>query len=97
MILGCDGLWEVSKLFVCGFAVLYKNISFCLYISKFAAHTQCNRFQVFGPSDAVGFVQKLLKEGLHVSTVSRRLVKEAVKERRCKDNCTAIVIVFKRV
>lgn len=61
MILGCDGLWEVSKLFVCGFAVLYKNISFCLYISKFAAHTQCNRFQVFGPSDAVGFVQKLLK------------------------------------
>ncbi|CAG7869243.1 unnamed protein product [Brassica rapa] len=53
-------------------------------------------WEVFGPSDAVGFVQKLLKEGLPVSTISRRLVKEAVKERRCKDNCTAIVIVFKR-
>ncbi|EOA37390.1 hypothetical protein CARUB_v10011250mg [Capsella rubella] len=53
-------------------------------------------WEVFGPSDAVGFVQKLLKEGLPVSVISRRLVKEAVKERRCKDNCTAIVIVFKR-
>ena len=37
-----------------------------------------------------------LQEGLPVSTISRRLVKEAVKERRCKDNCTAIVIVFRR-
>ncbi|KAK2397412.1 protein-serine/threonine phosphatase [Trifolium repens] len=51
---------------------------------------------VFGPSDAVDFVQKLLNEGLPVTTVSRRLVKEAVRERRCKDNCTAIVIAFKR-
>ncbi|CAH2037065.1 unnamed protein product [Thlaspi arvense] len=53
-------------------------------------------WEVFGTSDAVGFVQKLLKEGLSVSTISRRLVKEAAKERHCKDNCTAIVIVFKR-
>ncbi|KAK7271210.1 hypothetical protein RJT34_26920 [Clitoria ternatea] len=52
---------------------------------------------VFGPSDAVDFVQKLLNEGLPVTTVSRRLVREAVRERRCKDNCTAIVIVFKRI
>ncbi|KAK1552617.1 hypothetical protein Q3G72_020324 [Acer saccharum] len=50
---------------------------------------------VFGPSDAVDFVQNLLQEGLSVTAVSRRLVKEAVLERRCKDNCTAIVIVFK--
>lgn len=50
---------------------------------------------VFGPGDAVDFVQKLLKEGLSVTAVSRRLVREAVLERRCKDNCTAIVIVFK--
>ncbi|ESR64938.1 putative protein phosphatase 2C 8 [Citrus sinensis] len=49
---------------------------------------------VFGPSDAVEFVQKLLKEGLSVTAVSRRLVREAVLERRCKDNCTAIVIIF---
>ncbi|CAN8292723.1 unnamed protein product [Cochlearia groenlandica] len=53
-------------------------------------------WEVFGTSDAVGFVQKLLQEGLPVSTISRRLVKEAVKERHCKDNCTAIIIVFKR-
>ncbi|XP_024030345.1 probable protein phosphatase 2C 8 isoform X4 [Morus notabilis] len=50
---------------------------------------------VFGPSDAVDFVHKLLKEGLPVATVSRRLVREAVLERRCKDNCTAILIVFR--
>lgn len=51
---------------------------------------------VFGPSDAVEFVDKLLKEGLPVTAVTRRLVKEAVRERHCKDNCTAIVIVFRR-
>ncbi|PIN17882.1 Serine/threonine protein phosphatase [Handroanthus impetiginosus] len=51
---------------------------------------------VFGPSDAVDFVHKLLKEGLPVTAVSRRLVREAVRERRCKDNCTAIVIVFRK-
>ncbi|BBH04136.1 Protein phosphatase 2C family protein, partial [Prunus dulcis] len=45
--------------------------------------------------DAVAFVQKLLKEGLPVSTISRRLVKEAVRERRCKDNCTVIIIMFR--
>lgn len=50
---------------------------------------------VFGPSDAIDFVQTLLKEGLSVTAISRRLVREAVRERRCKDNCTAIVIVFK--
>ncbi|KAK2647971.1 hypothetical protein Ddye_015460 [Dipteronia dyeriana] len=50
---------------------------------------------VFGPSDAVYFVQKLLQEGLSVTAVSHRLVKEAVLELCCKDNCTAIVIVFK--
>ncbi|XP_052179841.1 probable protein phosphatase 2C 8 isoform X2 [Diospyros lotus] len=50
---------------------------------------------VFGPSDAVEFVHKLLKEGLPVPAVSRRLVREAVRERRCTDNCTAIVIAFK--
>ncbi|KAK9278471.1 hypothetical protein L1049_028037 [Liquidambar formosana] len=51
---------------------------------------------VFGPSDAVDFVQKLLKEGLPVTAVSRRLIREAVRERRCRDNCTAIVIVFRK-
>lgn len=51
---------------------------------------------VFGPGDAVEFIQKLLKEGLNVTAVTRRLVREAVRERRCKDNCTAIVIAFKR-
>ncbi|XP_027167506.1 probable protein phosphatase 2C 8 [Coffea eugenioides] len=51
---------------------------------------------VFGPSDAVEFVRKLLQDGLPVAVVSRHLVREAVRERRCKDNCTAIVIVFRK-
>ncbi|KAH0458756.1 hypothetical protein IEQ34_011570 [Dendrobium chrysotoxum] len=60
---------------------------------------------VFGPSDAVAFVQKQLKGGLlqlaffqetsSATSAARRLVREAIRERRCKDNCTAIVIVFK--
>ncbi|KAK6795715.1 hypothetical protein RDI58_009170 [Solanum bulbocastanum] len=51
---------------------------------------------VFGPSDAVDFVQNLLKEGLSVKAVSRRLVREAVRERQCKDNCSAVVIAFRK-
>ncbi|KAM0874436.1 hypothetical protein ACQ4PT_037421 [Festuca glaucescens] len=50
---------------------------------------------VFGPSDAVEFVQKQLKETSSAMLAVRRLVKEAVRERRCKDNCTAVLIVFK--
>ncbi|KAL3375262.1 hypothetical protein AABB24_006643 [Solanum stoloniferum] len=51
---------------------------------------------VFGTSDAVDFVQKLLKEGISVKAVSRRLVREAVRERQCKDNCSAVVIAFRK-
>lgn len=51
---------------------------------------------VFGASDAVEFVHKMLKEGSSVAAVTRHLVREAVRERNCKDNCTAVVIIFKR-
>lgn len=50
---------------------------------------------VFGPDDAVNFVARQLKEGLSTNAICRRLVREAIRERRCKDNCTAILIVFK--
>ncbi|XP_010924512.1 probable protein phosphatase 2C 67 [Elaeis guineensis] len=50
---------------------------------------------VFGPSDAVDFVQKQLEETSSATIAARRLVREAVRERRCKDNCTAILIVFR--
>ncbi|XP_078431079.1 protein phosphatase 2C family protein isoform X2 [Wolffia australiana] len=52
-------------------------------------------WEVFAPGDAVDFVQKHLQDGLSVATVAKRLVREAVRERRCKDNCTAIVVIFK--
>ncbi|CAD6219746.1 unnamed protein product [Miscanthus lutarioriparius] len=51
--------------------------------------------KVFGPGDAVEFVQNQLKETSSATLAVRRLVKEAVRERRCKDNCTAVLIVFK--
>ncbi|KAG0481836.1 hypothetical protein HPP92_009920 [Vanilla planifolia] len=51
--------------------------------------------KVFGPSDAADFVQKQLKETSSAAIAARRLVRESVRERRCKDNCTAIVVVFK--
>lgn len=50
---------------------------------------------VFGPDDAVNFVARQLQEGLSTNAICRRLVREAIRERRCKDNCTAILIVFK--
>lgn len=51
---------------------------------------------VLGPSDAVDFVHKLLKDGIPVAAVCRRLVREAVLDRGCTDNCTAVIIVFSR-
>lgn len=50
---------------------------------------------VFGPSDAVEFVDAQLMEGASVGVACRRLIREAVRERRCKDNCTAVLIVFR--
>ncbi|XP_057841388.2 probable protein phosphatase 2C 8 isoform X2 [Cryptomeria japonica] len=50
---------------------------------------------VFGPTDAVEFVARQLKEGSSTNVACRRLIREAIRERRCKDNCTAILIVFK--
>ncbi|KAI5067595.1 hypothetical protein GOP47_0018123 [Adiantum capillus-veneris] len=52
---------------------------------------------VFGPSDAVEFVNNQLKEGASVGIACRRLIREAIRERKCKDNCTAVLIVFKHV
>ncbi|CAO2818123.1 unnamed protein product [Amaranthus hypochondriacus] len=51
---------------------------------------------VFGPNDAVEFVHKMLQDGVPVAAACRRLVKEAVLERGCKDNCSAIIIAFRR-
>nr|CAB3456789.1 unnamed protein product [Digitaria exilis] len=38
---------------------------------------------------------RIQKETSSASLAVRRLVKEAVRERRCKDNCTAVLIIFK--
>eukprot|EP00850_Spirogloea_muscicola_P013260 SM000089S23816 [mRNA] locus=s89:131722:136118:- [translate_table: standard] len=49
---------------------------------------------VLSPEDAVDLVQAQLTEGASIAVACKRLVREAVRERRCKDNCTAVLIVF---
>lgn len=49
---------------------------------------------VYSAGDAVEFVEKQLKEGVKAEVICRRMVREAIRERRCKDNCTALLILF---
>ncbi|KAI8475948.1 MAG: phosphatase 2C-like domain-containing protein [Monoraphidium minutum] len=49
---------------------------------------------VFDPQDAVAAARQLLAEGRDAKAVTNRLVNMAVRERRCKDNCTVMLIVF---
>ncbi|CAI5459775.1 unnamed protein product [Closterium sp. Yama58-4] len=49
---------------------------------------------VFSPADAVKFTQALLQKGVSVESVARRVVKEAVWERKCKDNCSVLLLSF---
>eukprot|EP00897_Mesotaenium_endlicherianum_P004216 jgi/Mesen1/3822/ME000207S02833 len=51
---------------------------------------------VMAPSDAVQFVAGQLKQGAGAEVACRRLVREAVRERGCKDNCTALLVLFAR-
>ncbi|GJP31281.1 hypothetical protein CLOM_g10628 [Closterium sp. NIES-68] len=49
---------------------------------------------VFSPADAVNFTQGLLQKGVSVESAARRVVKEAVWERKCKDNCSVLLLSF---
>ncbi|KAK9812811.1 hypothetical protein WJX72_004205 [[Myrmecia] bisecta] len=49
---------------------------------------------VFGPEDAVKMASKLLGEGRDAKATCNRLINEAIRERRCKDNCTVMLIRF---
>lgn len=50
--------------------------------------------QVFDSQDAVSVTSALLAEGRELKSVSNRLINMAVRERRCTDNCTVMVIKF---
>ncbi|CAI5967101.1 unnamed protein product [Closterium sp. NIES-64] len=52
---------------------------------------------VFSPADAVEFTQDLLQKGVSVESAARRVVKEAVWERKCKDNCSVLLLSFHHI
>ncbi|PRW39315.1 putative phosphatase 2C 67 [Chlorella sorokiniana] len=50
---------------------------------------------VFGPQDAVDFAQRELEaKGNSVKQTCNRLIHEAIRERKCKDNCTVLLLRF---
>lgn len=52
--------------------------------------------QVMDPQGAVNLVQQQLAQGKDDKAITNRLLNEAVIERRCKDNCTVMLIRFDR-
>ncbi|DBB11479.1 TPA: hypothetical protein ACH3X3_006888 [Trebouxia sp. C0006] len=57
----------------------------------------CDGFwSCFGPQDAVKVVADLCQTGRPLKSVCERLVYMAVRERRCKDNCTVLLASFNR-
>lgn len=51
-------------------------------------------FTVFSPQEAVHTAVQLLEEHKDAKTVCVRLLHEAIRQRRCKDNCTIVLCVF---
>lgn len=49
---------------------------------------------VFPPQVAVDTACKLLQEGKDEKAVTNRLINMAVRELRCKDNCTCLLVRF---
>ena len=48
---------------------------------------------VFSPQDAVDFAQREMSEKGHdAKQTCNRLIHEAIRERRCKDNCTVMLL-----
>jgi hypothetical protein len=53
-----------------------------------------HRTQVFGAQEAVDTTQSLLAEGVAPKAVTNRLLNIAVREKRCKDNCSVLLVRF---
>ncbi|GIL48529.1 hypothetical protein Vafri_5028 [Volvox africanus] len=49
---------------------------------------------VFGAQEAVDTAHSLLAEGLGDKAVTNRLLNVAVREKRCKDNCSVMIVRF---
>ncbi|KIZ03592.1 hypothetical protein MNEG_4366 [Monoraphidium neglectum] len=61
---------------------------------KRSGATAAPDMQVFDAQGAVAMVQQLLSEGRDPKAITNRLINAAVRERRCKDNCTIMLLVF---
>lgn len=53
--------------------------------------------QVFDAQSAVDTTAKLLSEGLEPKAVTNRLINIAIRERKCTDNCSVLLMVFQGV
>jgi integrin-linked kinase-associated serine/threonine phosphatase 2C len=52
--------------------------------------------QVMDPQATVELVQQQLQAGKDEKPITKKLINEAVIERRCKDNCTVMLVRFER-
>jgi integrin-linked kinase-associated serine/threonine phosphatase 2C len=52
--------------------------------------------QVMDPQATVELVQQQLQQGKDEKAVTNKLINEAAIERRCKDNCTVMLVCFAR-
>jgi len=53
--------------------------------------------RVFDAQNAVDMAQQLLEQGRDVKGVANRLLNEAIRERKCKDNVTVMLVRFPSV
>jgi hypothetical protein len=52
--------------------------------------------QVFGAQEAVDAAAQLLAEGLPPKPATQRLLNVAIREKRCKDNCSLLLVNLSR-
>ena len=52
--------------------------------------------QVFDSQSAVDSARAALSSGRDAKGTTNKLIHEAIRERRCKDNCTVMMIKFER-
>lgn len=81
----CKGLTCVPD--VAAFAILPEQDRFLLLACD-------GFFTVFSPQEAVSTAAQLLQDKRDTKGVCVRLLNEAIRQRRCKDNCTLVLCVF---
>jgi hypothetical protein len=71
------------------------SLNTLVLLTTAAAAAACRRRllgQVFDPQGAVDCAAAAIASGKEGKAVTSRLLQEAVRERRCKDNCTILLV-----